>query len=93
MLAGLILYWVGNRVFGHANRGGHRLISFMAGIASIVFGAIILLAFMRDTQSANRGVIILCPIFWLTGAYLIYMSVRANNRKIEAVVDDMTRGI
>ncbi len=93
LLAGLILYWVGNRIIGRHNRGGYRLITFATGIASIIFGITMLLGLFRDENSANRGFFILCPIFWLLGVYLIYMSVNANNKKIETVVDDITRGI
>ena len=93
LLAGLLLYWVGNRIFGLHNRGGNRLIAFATGIASILFGSAILMAFVRDEHSANREIIILCPIFCLLGVYLMYMSLKANNKKIKAVVEDMTRGI
>jgi hypothetical protein len=93
LLVGLLLYWAGNRIFGHYNRGGYRLIAFVTGIASITFGTSILLELIHGEQNTDRGIYILCPIFGLLGVYLIFMSVTANNKKIEKVVDDMTRGI
>lgn len=98
ILAGILLYGIGNLAFGKKQHGGKRLILLVFGVCASGMGGLLIAAsvvFWSDGTSR----IFVCLLFAAglalvgSGGYATWLSFSGDNAKIEKAFDSLLGGL
>ncbi len=87
LVIALVVYLLGNLIFGVKRKGGLRSVAFISGVVASGLGGMLVKTADKTIATVSGSIL---AVF---GVYIILVAIFASNRKVEEIVEGLGNGL